>query len=122
LSQFEAIAATDHSRLGVFFAEWPTAVSWDDLTDWLEDLAGVCGDRLLRAKGLVAVAGASRCLLIDGVGATFAEPLWLELDHSTGRGIVVIARDIDLAELTALSVDYPDDVRPVVKTSNRCAA
>jgi G3E family GTPase len=122
LSQFEAIAATDHSRLGVFFAEWPSAVAWGDLTDWLEDLAGLCGDRLLRAKGLVAVAGAPRCLLIDGVGTTFAEPRWMELDHSTRRGIVIITRDVDLAELTALSADYPEEVRPVVKSSNRRAA
>lgn len=122
LSQFEAIAATGHSRLGVFFAEWPTAVSWGDLTDWLEDIAGVCGDRLLRAKGLVAVAGAPRCLLIDGVGATFAEPRWMELDHSTKRGIVIIARDVDLAELTALSADYPQDVSPVVKSTKKRAA
>ena len=122
LSQFEAIAATDHSRLGVFFAQWLTAVPWGDLTDWLEDLAGLCGDRLLRAKGLVAVAGAPKCLLIDGVGATFAEPRWMELDHSTRRGIVIIARDVDLAELTALSADYPDDIRPVVKSSKRQAA
>lgn len=122
ISQFEAIAATDHSRLGVFFAEWPTDVAWGDLTDWLEDLAGLCGDRLLRAKGLVAVAGTPKCLLIDGVGATFAEPRWMELDHSTRRGIVIIARDIDLAELTALSADYPEDIKPVVKRSKRQAA
>ena len=121
-SQFEAIAATDHSRLGVFFAEWPTTVGWGDLTDWLEDLAGLCGDRLLRAKGLVAVAGAPRCLLIDGVGATFAEPRWMELDHSTRRGIVIIARDVDLAEMTALSADYPEEVRPIVKSSKKRAA
>ena len=122
LSQFEAIATTDHSRLGVFFAEWPTAVSWGDLMDWLENLAGVCGDRLLRAKGLVAVAGAPRCLLIDGVGATFAEPRWLELDHLSRRGIVIIARDVDLAELTAVSADYPEEVSPVVKSSKKRAA
>jgi cobalamin synthesis protein cobW-like protein len=82
----------------------------------------VCGDRLLRAKVLVAVAGAPRCLLIDGVGATFAKPRWMELDYSTRRGIVIIARDVDLAELIAFSADYPEDVRPVVKTSNRRAA
>lgn len=121
-SQFEAIAATDHSRLGVFFADWPNAVVWGDLTDWLEDLAGLCGDRLLRAKGLVAVVGAPRYLLIDGVGATFAEPRWLELDHSTRRGIVIVARDVGLAELIALCAEYPEEVRPVVMTSNRRAA
>jgi hypothetical protein len=35
---------------------------------------------------------------------------------------VIIARDVDLAELTALSADYPEDVSPVVKSSKRRAA
>jgi G3E family GTPase len=85
-SQFQAIAATDHSRLGVFFAEWSAAVPWANLRDWLEDLAGFCGDRLLRVKGLVSVVGVSQSVLIDGVGTTFAEPRRIESDSSDRRG------------------------------------
>jgi G3E family GTPase len=120
--QFQAIAATDHSRLGVFLAEWPASVPWRDLGDWLEDLAGLCGDRLLRVKGLVSVGGMARPILIDGVGMTFAEPRWVEATPSTGRGIVIIARDVDLDELTSMSATYSAEVRPALKITSRRAA
>jgi G3E family GTPase len=116
-SQFQAIAATDHSRLGVFLAEWSAAVPWGDLRDWLEDLAGFCGDRLLRVKGLVSVAGVAQSVLIDGVGTTFAEPRRMKSDPSDRRGLVIIGRDVDLPELTAFSAGYAAQVRPVVKKS-----
>ncbi|WGD50132.1 GTP-binding protein [Bradyrhizobium sp. CB1650] len=121
-SQFHAIVATDHSRLGVFLAEWPAAVPWRDLCDWLEDLAGLCGDRLLRVKGLVSVGGVARPILIDGVGTTFAEPSWVEAAPSTGRGIVIIARDVDLDELTSISGGYSAEVRPTLKITSKRAA
>jgi G3E family GTPase len=121
-SQFQAIAATDHSRLGVFFAEWPASVPWADLGDWLEDLAGLCGDRLLRVKGLVSVGGAARPILIDGVGTTFAEPRWTDADLAARQGIVIIARDVGLDELTEMSVAYSPNVRPSLKATSRRAA
>jgi len=121
-SQFQAIAATDHSRLGVFFAQWPGSVPWADLGDWLEDLAGLCGDRLLRVKGLVSVGGAPRPILIDGVGTTFAEPRWTDADLAAGRGIVIIARDVGLDELTDMSGFYSPNVRPSLKATSRRAA
>jgi G3E family GTPase len=119
---FQVIAATDHSRLRVFLAEWPTAVLLRDLGDWLEDLTGVCGDRLLRVKGLVDVSGVTRPILIDGVGTTFAEPRWLDSASSTGRGIVVIARDLEIEELAAMSDGYPIEVRPALKVTSKLAA
>jgi G3E family GTPase len=121
-SQFQAIAATDHSQLGVFLAKWPASVPWRDLGDWLEDLAGLCGDRLLRVKGLVSVSGVARPVLIDSVGTAFAEPRWMETAASTGRGIVIIARDVDLEELTAMSDGYATHVRPALKFTSRRAA
>jgi G3E family GTPase len=120
--QFQAVAATDHPRLGVFLAEWPASVPWGELGDWLEDLAGLCGDRLLRVKGLVSVGGAARPILIDGVGTTFAEPRWVEATPSTGRGIVIIARDVDLDELTSMSAGRSAEFRPALKITPRRAA
>ncbi|HLZ06057.1 MAG TPA: GTP-binding protein [Bradyrhizobium sp.] len=121
-SQFQAIAATNHLRLGVFLAEWSAAVSWADLRDWLEDLAGFCGDRLLRVKGLVSVVGVPQSVLIDGVGTTFAEPRRMESDPSSRRGLVIIGRDVDLTELTAFSDGYSAHARPVMKKSSMRAA
>ena len=122
LGQFQAIGAIDHSRLGVFLAEWSGSVPWGDLGDWLDDLAGLCGDRLLRVKGLVSLAGVPRPILIDGVGTTFAEPRWAEGDLATGRGIVIITRDVDLDELTTMSAAYAAEVRPALKITSKRAA
>jgi hypothetical protein len=44
------------------------------LEEWLENLAGFCGLRLLRTKGVVDVAGISASLLVRSVGALFALP------------------------------------------------
>ena len=119
---FQAIAATDHSRLGVFLAEWSAAVLWADLRDWLEDLAGFCGDRLLRVKGFVSVVGIPQLVLIDGVGTTFAEPRRMETEPSGRQGLVIIGRDVDLTELTAFSAGYSAHARPVVRQSLKRAA
>jgi G3E family GTPase len=101
---FEAMPATAHPRLQVFLAEWPDAVSWPDLRDWLEDLAGFCGDRLLRVKGLVSVSGVPQPLLIEGVGGVFSEPRPIRLETPTKQGVVIIARDMTLDELSSFSV------------------
>jgi G3E family GTPase len=119
---FQALATTDHSRLKVFLADWRDPVPWIDLGDWLEDLAGFCGDRLLRVKGLVPVVGVPDPVLIDGVGATFAEPRRMRLDRSGRQGLVIITRDIDLAELTAFSAAYAAGIRPDLKNSSKRAA
>jgi G3E family GTPase len=121
-SAFQAIASTNHSRLKVFLANWSAPIPWADLGDWLEDLAGICGDRLLRVKGLVPVVGVSEPILIDGVGTTFAEPRRIGSGPSGGKGLVIIARDIDLAELTAFSMAYAAGVRPELRNSAKRAA
>jgi hypothetical protein len=51
-----------------------TALTWPDLEEWLENLVGFCGLRLLRTKGVVDVAGISASLLVRSVGALFALP------------------------------------------------
>jgi G3E family GTPase len=119
---FQAIASTNHSRLRVFLANWPAPIPWIDLGDWLEDLAGFCGDRLLRAKGLVSVVGVPEPILIDGVGTTFAEPRRIGLGHLSGQGLVIIARDIDLAELAAFSMAYATGIRPELRNSSKHVA
>jgi G3E family GTPase len=100
---FEAMPATAHPRLQVFLAEWPQPVRWPDLRDWLEDLAGFCGDRLLRVKGLVSVSGVPQPLLIEGIGGVFSEPRRIRLETPTDEGVVIIARDISLDELSAFN-------------------
>jgi len=106
------------ARARAVFAPGP----WVDLRDWLEDLAGFCGDRLLRVKGLVSVVGVPQSVLIDGVGTTFAEPRRMELGPSGRRGLVIIGRDVDLTEMMAFSAGYSAHARPVVTKSSKRAA
>ncbi len=118
-SAFQATASTDHSRLKVFLANWRAPIPWTDLGDWLEDLAGFCGDRLLRVKGLVPVVGVPEPILIDGVGTTFAEPRRMGPGPSCSQGLVIIARDMDLAELTAFSIAYSTGIGPDLTNSSK---
>lgn len=89
-----------HPRIGVFLASVPPGRDWPAVAHWIEDVAARCGDRLLRMKGQVLVAGADAPLLIQGVGTMFGPPMRMRNDapDSAGR-VVIIARDLPRAEL-----------------------
>ena len=76
------------------------------LQQWLADLRARDGDRLLRLKGVVRVAGESDPLLLHGVHHLFHPPLrataiaW-PAGHSTLVLIVRGARGLDAAALRA---------------------
>jgi G3E family GTPase len=118
-SAFHAIETTAHPRLQVFRADWRDPVAWTDLSDWLEDLAGFCGERLLRVKGFVAVAGVAEAVLIDGVGTTFAAPRRMLRDGPIADGLVIIARDIALDDLVAWSRMSAAGQKPDLRPTNR---
>ncbi|HET8997403.1 MAG TPA: GTP-binding protein, partial [Acetobacteraceae bacterium] len=63
-----------HPRIGVVLARLDAVVAWEALAEWLDNLAGRCGERLLRIKGLVQVTGSSRPLLVQSVGTVFSAP------------------------------------------------
>lgn len=94
------LRAMRHPRMGVFLATVPPGREWARVADWIEDLAARCGDRLLRVKGLVAVAGIDAPLLIQGVGTMFGPPMRMRNDAADGAGrVVIIARDLPRPEL-----------------------
>ena len=89
-----------HPRIGVFLATVPPGLEWDAVAHWIEDVAARCGDRLLRMKGPVAVAGVDGPLLIQGVGTIFGPPMRLRPGAAGDPGsVVIIARDLPRAEL-----------------------
>jgi G3E family GTPase len=92
--------ATDHPRIAVLLARFPSDVAIADLLDWLENLAGLCGDRLLRTKGLLRVREADAPLLIQGVGTLFSPPR--RFNGAGDEGLVIIARDVDIADIRML--------------------
>ena len=49
--------------------------TWNDCTEWLDNLCGMGGERILRVKGLVRPAGGELGWLVQAVGTTFAVPV-----------------------------------------------
>ena len=81
----------------------PASWRYDDLAAWLDNLAGALGDRLLRLKGLVRVAQSARPILVQSVGTAFSIPRpFGEPDSATPLFLVIIARDLEDAELDAV--------------------
>lgn len=97
-STFSA-SAVPASRITVAFAEWRPATSWDAILEWIENLAGFFGNRLLRLKGLVRPAGHPDPLLINGVGDAFSPPRRMQVKDDTSLGLMLILRDVTADEL-----------------------
>jgi G3E family GTPase len=88
-----------HPRLGLCLARPAGDIAYADLAAWLDNLAGSLGERLLRIKGLVRVQEAPRPLLVESVGTMFSPPRQISVDNPPAPFLVVIARDIERAEV-----------------------
>jgi G3E family GTPase len=96
-------AGAAHARIAVRLARPVGVPEYDDLAAWLDNLAGALGDRLLRLKGLVRVAQSTRPILVQSVGTMFSIPRPFGApDSSTSLFLVIIARDLEEAELDAV--------------------
>ncbi|CAL75428.1 putative cobalamin synthesis protein cobW [Bradyrhizobium sp. ORS 278] len=91
--------AVAHPRLALCVVRPLADIAYADLASWLDNVAGRLGERLLRIKGLVKVCEAPRPLLVESVGTMFSPPRQLTANNPPPPFIVVIARDIDCAEL-----------------------
>ncbi|CCD99636.1 GTP-binding protein [Bradyrhizobium sp. STM 3809] len=88
-----------HPRLALCLVRPLAELGFADLAGWLDNAAGRLGERLLRIKGLVKVHEAPRPLLVESVGTVFSPPRQLTAEKPPAPFIVVIARDIERAEL-----------------------
>jgi G3E family GTPase len=92
--------ASAHPRVALCLAKPVGEVAYADLAAWLDNLAGLLGERLLRIKGLVGVVEAKQPLLIESVGTMFSPPRQLRIEEGAPSSfLVIIARDVDRAEL-----------------------
>lgn len=98
-ARFSAIAASA-SRITVAFAEWNPNASWSSISEWIENLTGFFGSRLLRLKGLVRPEGHPDPVLINGVGDAFSPPRRMRVKDDVGLGLMLILRDITADELS----------------------
>lgn len=95
----------EHERASVFLVRMPGAPDLQDMLEWLDNLAGYCGPRLLRVKGVIGVAGMDAPILVQSVGTVFDPPRCLPADTPAQNAIVVIARDLEAREIAAIPTD-----------------
>ncbi len=111
---FSANGVERHERMTIVLANWERPVSWLDLSEWVENVAGFCGEKLLRTKGLIRVAGCDDLVLLNGVGTVFSPPRRVRAEGANVEGIVLILRDISPTELSSLS-NSASDVPPSLR-------
>ncbi len=100
-------AGMRHPRMRVMLAGLDDAIPWDDLAEWLDNLAGLCGERLLRVKGVVRVAGRPHPILVQSVGTLFSAPRPFDVACDGHSFLVLILRDFDPADLAQISPVFP---------------
>lgn len=99
-------AGLEHPRIHVLTGTPNMELSWNDVSVWLDDLAGFCGDRLLRFKALLHVVDCPEPILIQSVGTTFSAPRRLTRQMDARDMCVAITRDIDADGINAM-IDQP---------------
>ncbi|MDB5590223.1 GTP-binding protein [Enterovirga sp.] len=98
------LGADAHPRISTLCLRQRGPIGADDLATWLDNLAGALGDRLLRVKGLVRVEESTLPVLVQSVGTLFgALAPFRGQPPAAGLFLVVIAFDLDRAELAALT-------------------
>ncbi|RTZ41527.1 GTP-binding protein [Candidimonas sp. SYP-B2681] len=97
-----------HPRVHVLAGTVQHEASWSDVAQWLDDLAGLCGERLLRVKALVPVTDCPEPILIQSVGTTFSAPRRMAgkgKDYSAA--CMVIVRDLDAEYINSVLQGAP---------------
>jgi G3E family GTPase len=103
LPQRKLILATAHPRIHVYQAQL-TEPDPGDAIDWLENVAGCLGEKLLRCKALISTP--ERDLLMQTVGTTFSAPRLLR-KQTSGRSVAIfITQDCDLKELSQIPCTF----------------
>lgn len=99
----ESTGLLGHSRIAVRLLGPVVTPTYDVLANWLDNLSGTLGERLLRVKGIVRIADLDRPLLIQSVGTLFSEPRPIRSATSPAASfLVVIARDLSPGELESV--------------------
>jgi G3E family GTPase len=101
-----SVAGPPHPRVAVLLVRWTAKPAWDDVAAWLDNLAGLLGERLLRVKGVVDVAEFAQPLLVQSVGTMFSTPRRFA-GPLGARFLVVIARDASADELAQVTPALP---------------
>lgn len=108
-----ASRAQAHPRIHVLKGAPRGNPEWEDLSNWLADLAGLCGEQLLRTKLMVRVADCSEPILIQSVGTMFGMPRRMAGRENAEDICVVITRDIGAQEINTAFPEAPVVLAPI---------
>ncbi|MDR5835825.1 GTP-binding protein [Caballeronia sp. LZ034LL] len=92
-----------HPRVRVFCARFRRATEWQQTLDWIEDVSGALGERLLRMKAIVPGPLGEDRVLLQSVGTTFSQPRRLE--GASDMAAIFIVRDCGLGDFEAFGMD-----------------
>ncbi|AQH01400.1 hypothetical protein A9R05_21460 [Burkholderia sp. KK1] len=95
-----------HPRVRVFRAKYDADLPWEDALDWLENIAGALGERLLRIKAVVPGENVDDRLLLQSVGTTFSAPRRLKEETVVPLAAIVIARDCGSDDLASIPMSH----------------
>lgn len=104
---FEGLSS-GHPRLVVMQGAPDTVLNWAAFAGWVDDLAGLLGERMLRFKAVLALADQPSPMLLQAVGTTFSAPVPAQgIFERMGQraSIIVIARDVSAQ---AIADELPD--------------
>ena len=103
-----------HPRITTRLVRQTGDLEFDALANWLDNLSGALGDRLLRTKGLMRVAGSEKPILVQSVGSLFSQPRPFSAAGAPRSGfLVVIARDLGSGEIEAVRPRLPLTLAPL---------
>lgn len=89
----------EHVRAHCFVLDAP--VSWSGLAAWCRVMVEALGERLLRCKGIVEIAGSGEVVFVQGVQRVFHAPQrlpgWPDADRRSR--LVCITRDVEEGEI-----------------------
>ncbi|ENB9667500.1 MULTISPECIES: CobW family GTP-binding protein [Pseudomonas] len=112
LPQRKLMLATAHPRIHVYQARLSEPDPGDAI-DWLENITGCLGEKLLRCKALISTP--ERDLLMQTVGTAFSAPRLLRRQPEGNSVAIFITLDCNLDDLTqipcAFSVSWLEEAR-----------
>ncbi|WP_449433797.1 GTP-binding protein [Pseudomonas putida] len=110
----KVLIALPHPRINVYHAQLKDA-ELDDVLDWLENITGSLGEKLLRNKTLIAVE--STTVLMQTVGTTFSAPRKLKKTNDARSIAIFITQDCTLEELTKIPRSFEADWQGITSPS-----
>ncbi len=110
------IAHRHGGRINTFCLVADGALDWLAFTDWLNLLLINRGERILRVKGLIGVAGQNWPVLVQGVQHVFYPPVRLDTWPSDDRRsrLVLITDGLSAEAILASFCEFQEDVHAVL--------